>query len=203
MKKLIVIFLSAIIVIFISYSKTDNHIKANKVYTKDIDLAQDNNNITIDNTRMMERSKEILNDIYGIGDFSDYRTQYDFADYNVFYVYFFDKDNNGYFISYNVDKGILIALSKITDVEPVREGEGKGKSLDELKEMIMGYLKKLEVSDSDNYEISSYDYYGNYLDVRLTNKLTQNEIRISVGIYTGELDNFDFSSAYTLNWLRW
>ncbi|NME84357.1 hypothetical protein [Clostridium sp. SM-530-WT-3G] len=78
MKKIIFVFLSIAFILFILYSNADKYIKANKIYTKHIDLDQDANKITIDNTRIMEKTKNILSDIYGIDDFSKFNIQSDF-----------------------------------------------------------------------------------------------------------------------------
>lgn len=190
MKKIIFVFLSIAFILFILYSNTDKYIKINKVYTKHIDLDQDSNKITIDNTRIMEKTKNILSDIYGIDDFSKFNIQSDFYN-NIFYIYFFHNGNKGYFISYDIDKGVVTILSKLLDNGSKEKSEIK--SLDELEEIIRYYLIELEVSDIDNYETSDHVYYSNYLEVKLTNKLTQKEIRITVNVYKGELIEYDFS----------
>lgn len=189
MKKIIFLFLSASIAVFILYSNMDKYIKTNKVYTKHIDLNQDSSKITIDNTRIMEKSKQILNYIYDVDDFSQFTIESDFYD-NIFYIYFFNKDENGYFISYNIDKGVVITLGKLLDKKKISENEIK--SLEEIEEIIEDYLNELELSDSDNYVIIDHAYYSNYLDVKLANQLTQNEIRFTINIYNGELVEYDF-----------
>lgn len=192
MNKIIVLLLSVFIIICISCSKNNNYIKVNQIYTKYIDLDHANNKINIDDTRIIEKSKDMLSSIYGVDDFSRYIIDSDFSGNNNFYIYFSDEDGSGYFISYNIDKGIVMSLNKIGSDDRFTTGDYK--SLDELIEIIKTNLKELEIDDLESYEMSGYNYYSSYLEVNFTNIYIQSKIKVIVKLYSGELLDYNFIS---------
>ena len=192
MNKIIALLLSILIIIGILCSQNNNHIKVNQIYTKYIDLDHANNKINIDDTRIIEKSKEMLSSIYGVDNFSKYIIDSDFSGNNIFYIYFYDKDGSGYFISYNIDKGIVMSLSKLGSDDRFTTGDYK--SLDNLIEIIKTNLKELQVDDLESYEMTGYNYYSSYLEVNFTNIDTQSKIKAIVKLYSGELLDYNFIS---------
>ena len=188
MKKLIVIVIVIFIVTYISYNHTNTKIEENKIYTKNIDFSVgESAPLDIDNTRIIEKTKEILTAVYNENDFNKFNIDIDLSSDSIFYAYFLTKDTTGYFVSFNIDEGIINSLIKL-EIKP----KDLQKSLDELLNIVEENIEKLQIYDIGNFEIDDYEFFGNTFSVYYKNKYSNRRISIFIDYVTGELLEYNY-----------
>ena len=192
MKKVIVIVIVVIfIVTYISYNHTNTRIEENKIYTKNIDFSIGKGGpLDIDDTRIIEKSKEILTAVYNENNFTKFNIDINLSSDSIFYVYFLTKERMGYFVSFNIDEGILNSLIKLEKVE--NESKNIQKSLDKLLDIAEDNIDKLQIYDIDNFEIDRYEFFGNIFAVYYKNKYSNRQISILIDYVTGELSEYNY-----------
>ncbi len=191
MKKLIVIVIVIFIVTYISYNHTNTKIEENKIYTKNIDFSVgESAPLDIDNTRIIEKTKEILTAVYNENDFNKFNIDIDLSSDSIFYAYFLTKDTTGYFVSFNIDEGIINSLIKLEEVEI--KPKDLQKSLDELLNIVEENIEKLQIYDIGNFEIDDYEFFGNTFSVYYKNKYSNRRISIFIDYVTGELLEYNY-----------
>lgn len=191
MKKLIVIVIVIFIVTYISYNHTNTKIEENKIYIKNIDFSVgESAPLDIDNTRIIEKTKEILTAVYNENDFNKFNIDIDLSSDSIFYAYFLTKDTTGYFVSFNIDEGIINSLIKLEEVEI--KSKDLQKSLDELLNIVEENIEKLQIYDIGNFEIDDYEFFGNTFAVYYKNKYSNRRISIFIDYVTGELLEYNY-----------
>lgn len=191
MKKVVVIVIVIFIVTYISYNHTSTKIEENKIYTKNIDFSVGKGApLDIDDTRIIEKSKEILTAIYNENDFTKFNIDINLSSDSIFYAYFLTKETTGYFISFNIDEGILNSLIKLEKVEV--KSKDTQKSLEELLDIAEENIEKLQIYDIDSFEIDKYEFFGETFAIYYKNKYSSRQISIFIDYVTGELLEYNY-----------
>ena len=182
MKKVVVIVIVIFIVTYISYNHTNTKIEENKIYTKNIDFSVGKG--------IIEKSEEILTAIYNENDFTKFNIDINLSSDSIFYAYFLTEETTGYFVSFNIDEGILNSLIKIEKVEI--KSKDTQKSLDELLDIAEENIEKLQIYDIDSFEIDKYEFFGETFAIYYKNKYSSRQISIFIDYVTGELLEYNY-----------
>lgn len=187
MKKIIFIVLTTILIIYISYEKQNSIIKENKIYSQDIDFSSSSGyKVNVDSTMAIEKAKELISSIYNEKNFDDFEIDFDFYMDNTFYIYFNKDSTPLYFVNLDIDKGEVREFSRQQLYNYSLENT-TFKEYDELKEISLKYMEKLQVRGIDNYIIDSYEYYTQEIQIKYLNTLTGESLSIILNIGSGEL----------------
>lgn len=191
MKKIIVLILGIVCILAVFYDSSNENIQINKLYTKSLEFEDDTSEkIKIDDTKIIERSKEIIEDMYGEKDFSAFEIEYDVSSDGEFYIYFSKGGIDEYYIYYQIEKGMLLLLSHSNKYKDFNLSEVK--ETEELIKYSNEYIKKIQKNDSSNYEVYRTEYYGNIFSSVYINNYTAEKISILINAETGEFIEYNY-----------
>lgn len=192
MKKLIFIFILILIVLIISYTDRERSIKINTIYKHNLEVSNENNTIiNIDDTKVVNKAKEIVKSIFVEEDLNVLNIESGFLGSNEFYVYFIYNETPKYYLLFDIDEGVLIKFYK--EMYSYNEYEKNYKSAEELLENSQKYIEILNERQYQDYEIYSYNYYDAYnlFSIVYVNKYNESQINLMLDYTTGEFFQYD------------
>lgn len=192
MKKLIFIFILMLIVLIISYTDREGSIKINTIYKHKLEVTNENNAIiNIDDTKVVNKAKEIVKSIFVEEDLNALNIESGFSGSNEFYVYFIYNETPKYYLLFDIDEGVLIKFYK--EMYSYNEYEKNYKSAEELLENSQKYIEILNERQYQDYEIYSYNYYDAYnlFSIVYVNKYNESQINLMLDYITGQFFQYD------------
>ncbi|MEG0295084.1 MAG: hypothetical protein RR620_00115 [Clostridium sp.] len=200
MKKSLLLILTIIILLYLSYSKLANPIKTNYLYTKPLLIESKPptpSELSIDDSMIIQKAKDIL---ISLSDNEDNTNVIDFSDLTSKVEIIHTKTNNSpisvvfskgsvpyYYIDFDLNTGQLTNVTSTIDY--VEDLSSPILSIDELRSASHNYFNNLPLNNLQDY-IFSYESMPLFYIAYYENILINKTIIIIINPTTGKLSSF-------------